>query len=43
MRASAVLLGAVYAHDEKTARKAALKELTVSPTVQNRLLIRRAA
>jgi hypothetical protein len=42
-RASAVLVGWVYALDEKTAREAALKALTVTPTVQNRLLIRRSA
>jgi hypothetical protein len=43
LKASAVLLGTVYAPDEKTARKTALKELTVRPVDQNRLLIRRTA
>jgi hypothetical protein len=43
LKASAVFIGTVYAPDEKTARKAALKELTVRPVDQNRLLIRRAA
>ena len=39
LKASAVLVRAVYAPDEKTA----LKELTVRPVDQNRLLIRRTA
>jgi len=43
LKASAVLVGTVYAPDEKTARKAAFKELTVRRVDQNRLLIRRAA
>ena len=40
-KASAVLVGTIYAPDEKTARKAVLKELTVRAVDQNRLLIRR--
>jgi len=43
IKASAVFIGTVYAPDEKTARKAALKELTVRPVDRNRLLIRRTA
>jgi hypothetical protein len=35
LKASAVLVWTVYAPDEKTARKAALKELTVRPVDQN--------
>jgi hypothetical protein len=38
-----VLVGTVYALDEKTTRKAALRQLTVRPVDQNRLLIRRTA
>ena len=41
--ASDVLVGTAYEPDEKTARKAAFKELTVRRVDQNRLLIRRAA
>jgi hypothetical protein len=39
LKASAVLVGTVYALDEKTA----LKELTVRPVNPNRLLIRLTA
>jgi hypothetical protein len=43
LKASAVLVGTVYESDEKTSRKAVLKELAVTPTDQNRLVIRRTA
>ena len=39
----AKLLGTVYAADEDSARRAALKELNIRPEDQKRLLIRRSS
>ena len=37
----AAFIGIVYAHDEKAALKAAIKEFEIAPDQQDRLLIRR--
>lgn len=41
LKASAVFRGLVYAPDEKTARKVAIKQLTINAIDQKRLLFRR--